>query len=190
MCEHIHMCVACPRHGRAEAKRSAHFLSVSMECAAIRDVMDDSESSCGPARVLAVRRFVCGVDGCKKSFGAKCHLNRHMLSHAASTETSQCKICDRVFGRNDALLRHVRAVHEKDESTLFQCRRPGCASRHRERSDLQRHEWRCTACKCPTCGETFKTSGDLARHMLTTYLPDTPLAEAVLAAERPVGWEV
>ena len=38
------------------------------------------------------------------------------------------------------------------------------------------------------CGEPFKSSGAMAIHALTTHLLDTPFAEAVVAAEQPVGW--
>lgn len=52
--------------------------------------------------------FSCTV--CKKSFGKKRELSRHVLVHSGF-KPFKCPHCDKRFGRKDKMLRHVQTVH-------------------------------------------------------------------------------
>ncbi|KAI9678336.1 MAG: hypothetical protein M1817_006282 [Caeruleum heppii] len=54
------------------------------------------------------QKFVCGTDGCVKSYSRAEHLYRHRLNHNP-TEVYECEVadCDRKFVRKDLCVRHM-----------------------------------------------------------------------------------
>ena len=56
-------------------------------------------------------KYICNV--CKKAFGRRSNLNRHVLRHSSVNE-HHCSDCGKVFSRNDALARHKKSIHPQE----------------------------------------------------------------------------
>ncbi|KAE8379048.1 hypothetical protein BDV26DRAFT_175898 [Aspergillus bertholletiae] len=64
-------------------------------------------------RASSGREFHCRFPGCSATYQRKEHLGRHEGQHAYC-QSFECSICNRNFGRNDTLRRHMRRVHGVD----------------------------------------------------------------------------
>ncbi|KAL4864848.1 hypothetical protein BDV12DRAFT_175473 [Aspergillus spectabilis] len=64
----------------------------------------------------AASLFSCDFAGCTASYRRKEHLNRHKARHL-QTQGIECPVCNRSFGRNDTLRRHMRQSHPTAEQT-------------------------------------------------------------------------
>jgi len=61
-------------------------------------------------------RFVCGINGCVRSYGRRYELSRHQKSHSGiKSHSCRFQMCDRAgqngFVRKDHLKQHLRQVH-------------------------------------------------------------------------------
>ena len=79
-----------------------------------------------------VKKFKCTK--CDKAYFSNRDLNRHSTTHGVISE-HKCKICRKVFGHRDYMMKHMRIVHTESKNH-----------------------------KCYICGKTFACKGDMKKH--------------------------
>ena len=91
---------------------------------------------------LKLRRLVCDIDNCRKSFGRLTDLKRHILSGHECIKQFQCQ-------------------HPKHPECEFRCSHSGALNYHYKWHDGIRDQ------VCDLCGDAYGTPSELTRHRLT-----------------------
>jgi hypothetical protein len=109
--------------------RSKKRKAEEMEPASMEDSMDD------------LRRYLCDITGCGKTFKRSGHLKRHKLVHAPATERERYPCtqasCSKTYSTKYDLAAHVRQVHEG--APQFKCSYRGCCRRFVRKESLEKH---------------------------------------------------
>ncbi|XP_053673539.1 zinc finger protein 845-like [Anopheles nili] len=118
--------------------------------------------------------FVC--DECGRQFTHRKTWQNHVKRHSAvRTEEYKCKYCNKVFGNNPRLERHIR-LHTGERP--YGCKY--CVKRFYDRHQLQCHterHFRDLECACDTCGKSFSGVKKLEEHKVQEHLRGAELEE-------------
>lgn len=98
-----------------------------------------------PFRILAdhiknvhmEKQFLCGFEGCDKSFAKKHGLTRHLKTHSDDFKQFQCPDCQRMFVEKIQLERHYQVHRKAVKITNHRCEK--CLKYFNRRADLVRH---------------------------------------------------
>ncbi|ONI35730.1 hypothetical protein PRUPE_1G551600 [Prunus persica] len=93
------------------------------------------------------RPYICSVDDCHSSYRRKDHLNRHLLQHQGKLFKCPIENCNREFGFQGNMRRHVNELHSEDSPSTnggaqkqHVCKEIGCGKVFRFASRLRKHE--------------------------------------------------
>lgn len=99
------------------------------------------------------KEFKCSQLGCNAQFQRLRHFQRHIASHAKSSQFV-CELCGKVFFHEDNLALHMR--YHEDISTIHTC--PHCQYDFNGRRALQSHiaDHHAPLISCPVCKKSLK----------------------------------
>ena len=105
---------------------------------------------------------------CSARFGVRATMLAHMKVVHGTTESSKiCKLCDKVFFRNDSLDLHVRKVHNGPPECII------CSKTFAREDALTRHirvvHEKDPALICNICSKNFSKPPNLKRHIQTVH---------------------
>lgn len=107
---------------------------------------------------------------CDKSFGENCNLQRHINTVHLKQQNFHCSYCDKSFGLKEYLQKHTNTVHLKLKN--FQC--SYCDKLFGGKSNLNRHiktkHLKQQNHTCTYCHKSFGENTNLQRHIKTVHL--------------------
>ena len=126
--------------------------------------------------------FKCNGKGCKRSYGSKPHLTRHLLKCQAPKVNKdaliqarlKCEICHLLFERKEGLTKHVNREHRSSSSTkTHKCRTcdvifTSICTRNKHMR-LKHPNVNCHSCICHICKKTFARSDNLKKHLKNVH---------------------
>ncbi|ERL93188.1 hypothetical protein D910_10485 [Dendroctonus ponderosae] len=108
--------------------------------------------------------YICSE--CSETFSSKLIYQRHVHTIHNKSRQYECKICDKVFYRGDALKMHLTNIHMQGKAEGLQC--PSCNRKFKSNKYLQDHMKSFhdnSKYKCNLCTHSFKYSRNLSRHL-------------------------
>lgn len=117
------------------------------------------------------KQFLCGFDGCDKSFGKKNGLDRHLKTHSDDFKPFQCPNCSRMFVEKIQLERHFQVHLKVEKKTKHRCLK--CLKYFNRNPDLVRHSKTVhqeKSYECDLCpSRRFGTKFEVLRHFRTVH---------------------
>jgi KRAB domain-containing zinc finger protein len=117
---------------------------------------------------VKMKKYLCTVDNCKKSFFFNCRLEQHILTYHSAKQYN-CNICANNFNTERLLNRHQQTHRTRDytcdtcknsyfhkSSLIFHIKQTS----HTASSSIELYK----QSKCKFCIETFKTKQELMQH--------------------------
>lgn len=97
--------------------------------------MKSFEMSVPKKEIDVLKKYICHIDDCQKSYLTKRSLKEHLNVHY-NIKMYSCEICPKQFTRHSSYLKHKK-VHEKLKS--HKCHYSGCSKAFTNNSNFNRH---------------------------------------------------